>query len=82
VTLLAGLLATVLVFSVLRERDAGFRATAAGAEIRAGTAVEAGALRVVDVRVPDDVRGRLVDRPRSTASAAGSPPAPSSRASC
>ena len=61
VTLLAGLLATVLVFSVLRERDAGFRATAAGAEIRAGTAVEATALRVVDVRVPDDVRGRLVD---------------------
>jgi Flp pilus assembly protein CpaB len=61
VTLLAGLLATVLVFSVLRERDAGFRATVAGAEIRAGTAVEASALRVVDVRVPDDVRGRLVD---------------------
>jgi Flp pilus assembly protein CpaB len=61
VTLLAGLLATVLVFSVLRERDAGFRATAAAAEIRAGTAVDAGALRVVDVRVPDDVRGRLVD---------------------
>jgi Flp pilus assembly protein CpaB len=61
VTLLAGLLATVLVFSVLRERNAGFRATAAGAEIRAGTAVEAGALRVVDVRVPDDVRGWLVD---------------------
>jgi Flp pilus assembly protein CpaB len=61
VTLLVGLLATVLVFSVLRERDAGFRATAAGAEIRAGTAVEVGALRVVDVRVPDGVRGRLVD---------------------
>lgn len=61
VTLLAGLLATVLVFGVLREREAGFRATAAGAEIRAGAAVEAATLRVVDVRVPDDVRGRLVD---------------------
>jgi Flp pilus assembly protein CpaB len=60
VTLLAGLLATVLVFSVLRERDATFLATAAGAEIRAGTTVEATALRTVAVRVPADVRGRLV----------------------
>jgi Flp pilus assembly protein CpaB len=61
VTLLAGLLATVLVFSVLRERDATFRAAAVGAEIRAGTTVEATALRMVDVRVPRDVRGRLID---------------------
>src|SRR6266536_3321443 len=61
VTLLAGLLATVLVFSVLRERDLTFRATAAGAEIRAGTTVEATALRTVEVRVPGDVRGRLID---------------------
>ena len=61
VTLLAGLLATVLVFSVLRERDLTFRATAASAEIRAGTTVEATALRTVDVHVPDDVRGRLID---------------------
>jgi Flp pilus assembly protein CpaB len=61
VTLLTGLLATLLVFSVLRERDASFRAASAGAEIRAGTTVEAAALRMVDVRVPADVRGRLVD---------------------
>jgi Flp pilus assembly protein CpaB len=61
VTLLTGLLATVLVFSVLRERDASFRAATAGAEIRAGTTVEATALRMVDVRVPDGVRGRLID---------------------
>jgi Flp pilus assembly protein CpaB len=61
VTLLAGLLATVLVFSVLRERDASFRAAAAGAEIRAGTTVRATALRMVSVQVPADVRGRLID---------------------
>jgi len=61
ITLLAGLLATLLVFSVLRERDITFRATAAAAEIRAGTTVDRTALRLVDVRVPDDVRGRLVD---------------------
>jgi Flp pilus assembly protein CpaB len=61
VTLLAGLLATVLVYSVLRERDATFRAAAASAEIRAGTTVERTALRAVDVGVPEDVRGRLID---------------------
>ncbi len=62
VTLLAGLLATVLVFSVLRERDSTYRAAAAAAEIRAGTTVETTALRMVEVRVPEDVRGRLVDQ--------------------
>jgi Flp pilus assembly protein CpaB len=61
VTLLAGLLATVLVFSVLRGRDTSFRTVAVGAEIRAGTTVEATALRIVDVRVPEGVRGRLID---------------------
>jgi Flp pilus assembly protein CpaB len=61
VTLLAGLLATVLVYSVLRERDATFRAAAASAEIRAGTTVERTALRAVDVGVPENVRGRLID---------------------
>lgn len=61
VTLLAGLLATVLVFSILRERDTTFQAAAAGAEIRAGTTVERTALRTVGVQVPDDVRGRLID---------------------
>jgi Flp pilus assembly protein CpaB len=61
ITLLTGLLATVLVFSLLRERDASFRVAAAGAEIRAGTTVERTGLRLVDVRVPDDVRGRLID---------------------
>jgi Flp pilus assembly protein CpaB len=61
VTLLAGLLATVLVFSVLRERDVTFRAAAAGVQIRAGTTVEASALRTVGVQVPGDVRGRLID---------------------
>jgi len=60
ITLLAGLLATLLVFSVLRERDVTFRAAAAAAEIRAGTTVDRAALRLVDVHVPDDVRGRLV----------------------
>jgi Flp pilus assembly protein CpaB len=61
VTLLAGLLATVLVFSVLRERDVTLRAAAVGVQIRAGTTVEASALRTVGVQVPDDVRGRLID---------------------
>ncbi len=61
VTLLAGLLAMLLVFSVLRERDATWRVAVAAAEIRAGTAVARGSFRLVDVRVPDDVRGRLID---------------------
>jgi len=61
ITLLAGLLAMLLVFSVLRERDSTYRAAAAAAEIRAGTTVETTALRMVEVRVPEDVRGRLVD---------------------
>ena len=61
VTLLAGLLATMLVFSVLHERDVTFRAAAVGVQIRAGTTVEASALRTVGVQVPGDVRGRLID---------------------
>jgi Flp pilus assembly protein CpaB len=60
VTLLAGLLAMLLVFSVLRERDTTWRAVVAGGEIRAGTAVERAAFRLVDVHVPDSVRGTLV----------------------
>jgi Flp pilus assembly protein CpaB len=61
ITLLTGLLATVLVFSLLRERDASFRVAAAGAEIRAGTTLERTGLRLVDVHVPEDVRERLID---------------------
>ena len=61
ITLLTGLLATVLVFSLLRERDASFRVAAAGAEIRAGTTLDRTGLRLVDVHVPEDVRQRLFD---------------------
>jgi Flp pilus assembly protein CpaB len=61
ITLLTGLLATMLVFSLLRERDASFRVAAAGVEIRAGTTLERDGLRLVDVNVPADVRERLVD---------------------
>ncbi len=60
VTLLAGLLAMLLVFSVLRERDTTWRAVVAGGEIRAGTAVDRASFRLVDVHVPDSVRGTLV----------------------
>jgi Flp pilus assembly protein CpaB len=61
VTLLAGLLAMLLVFSVLRERDATWRVAVAGAEIRAGTVVDRASFRLVDVRVPSQVRGALLD---------------------
>jgi Flp pilus assembly protein CpaB len=61
ITLLTGLLATVLVFSLLRERDQSFRVAAAGVEIRAGMTLERDGLRLVDVNVPADVRERLVD---------------------
>jgi Flp pilus assembly protein CpaB len=49
------------VFSLLRERDASFRVAAAGAQIRAGTTLDRGGLRLVDVHVPEEVRERLVD---------------------
>ncbi|HZD74634.1 MAG TPA: RcpC/CpaB family pilus assembly protein [Actinomycetota bacterium] len=61
ITLLAGLLAMLLVFSVLRERDTTWRAAVAGAEIRAGTTVGGTSFRLVDVHVPDAVRDTLVD---------------------
>jgi Flp pilus assembly protein CpaB len=61
ITLLAGLLAMLLVFSVLRERDATSRVAVAGAEIRAGTTVGRASFRLVDVHVPAEIRGRLFD---------------------
>src|SRR6266511_4146191 len=69
VTLLAGLLATVLVFSVLRERDLTFRATAAGAVI--GAAASSSSLTVaVDakqaLRLAAAIRGGRFELVRST----------------
>jgi Flp pilus assembly protein CpaB len=61
ITLLAGLLAMLLVFSVLRERDTTWRVAVAGAEIRAGTAVDRASFRLVEVHVPAAVRGTLVE---------------------
>lgn len=61
ITLLAGLLAMLLVFSVLRERDTTFRVAVAGSEIRAGTVVGQAPFRLVNVHVPADVRDALVD---------------------
>jgi Flp pilus assembly protein CpaB len=62
ITLLAGLLAMLLVFSVLRERDATSQVATAGAEIRAGTTVGRASFRLVDVHVPAEVRSRLIDQ--------------------
>jgi Flp pilus assembly protein CpaB len=61
ITLLAGLLAMLLVFSVLRERDTSFRVAVASSEIRAGTVVGQASFRLVDVHVPASVRDALVD---------------------
>ncbi len=62
ITLLAGLLAMLLVFSVLRERDATSQVATAGAEIRAGTTVGRASFRLVNVHVPAEVRSRLIDQ--------------------
>src|SRR6266545_5872392 len=61
VTLLAGLLAMLLVFSVLRERDTTWRVAVAGAEIRAGSAAGQASFWLIEVQVPNAVRGTLVD---------------------
>jgi Flp pilus assembly protein CpaB len=61
ITLLAGLLAMLLVFSVLRERDTTSQAAVAGSEIRAGATIGRASFRLADVHVPSDVRGRLLD---------------------
>jgi Flp pilus assembly protein CpaB len=61
ITLLAGLLAMLLVFSVLRERDTTSQVAVASAEIRAGTTISRASFRLADVHVPGEVRGRLID---------------------
>jgi Flp pilus assembly protein CpaB len=60
ITLLAGLLAMLLVFSVLRSRDATWRVAVAAREIKAGTALDRSAFRFTDMNAPAEVRGRLV----------------------
>ena len=60
ITLLAGLLAMLLVFSVLRSRDATWRVAVAGREIKAGTTLDRSAFRFTDVNASADVRQRLV----------------------
>jgi Flp pilus assembly protein CpaB len=61
ITLLAGLIAMLLVFSVLRERDTTSQVAVASAEIRAGATISRASFRLADVHVPSDVRGRLID---------------------
>jgi Flp pilus assembly protein CpaB len=60
ITLLAGLLAMLLVFSVLRSRDATWRVAVAAREIKAGTTLDRSAFRFTDVNASADVRQRLV----------------------
>jgi Flp pilus assembly protein CpaB len=60
VTLLAGLLAMLLVFSVLRSREATWRVAVAGREIRAGTTLDRSAFRFTDVNAPAEVRRHLL----------------------
>ena len=60
ITLLAGLLAMLLVFTVLRSRDATWRVAVAGREIKAGTTLDRSAFRFTDMNAPADVRARLL----------------------
>ncbi|HEY2960615.1 MAG TPA: Flp pilus assembly protein CpaB [Actinomycetota bacterium] len=60
ITLLAGLLAVLLVFSVLRSREATWRVAVAGREIRAGTTLDRSAFRFTDVNAPAEVRRHLL----------------------
>src|SRR4029453_1594147 len=60
ITLLAGLLAMLLVFTVLRSRDATWRVAGAGREIKAGTPLDRSAFRFTDMNAPADVRARLL----------------------
>lgn len=60
ITLLAGLLAMLLVFSVLRSRADTYRVAVADQEIRSGAVVTADAFRFVDLAVPEDLRAKLI----------------------
>jgi Flp pilus assembly protein CpaB len=61
VTLLAGLLAMLLVFAVLRGGEATSRVAVAAREVRAGAPLARSALRFTDLRAPGAIREQLVE---------------------
>jgi Flp pilus assembly protein CpaB len=66
VTLLSGLLAMLLVFAVLRERDTTVPVALAAGAIRPGTPLTTGMFRYANVKVPASVRAHLLT-PRAAA---------------
>jgi len=60
VTLLAGLLAMLLVFAVLRGGEATSRVAVAAREVRAGAPLARSALRFTDLRAPGAIRQQLI----------------------
>ncbi len=60
VTLLAGLLAMLLVFAVLRGGEATSRVAVAAREVRAGAPLARSALRFTDLRAPAAIRQQLI----------------------
>jgi len=60
VTLLAGLLAMLLVLVVLRGGDVTYRVAVAAREVRAGAPLARSALRFTDLRAPGAIREQLI----------------------